>query len=185
VKVAAVQSAPVNVLVERMLRDSDNQLAEALGRLAALRNGLPGSFSGATRAMVAAAHMHNLDVNVAGIDDASGLSREDLLSSTTLTGILQAAVSDESLRTILTGLPVAGFDGTLADRYLTKPESAAAGVVRAKTGTLTGVSAQAGTAITCDGELVLFAFMADRVPGNPIEARGALDRAAATLSRCP
>ena len=52
---ATVTSPPMNDLVERMLRDSDNQLAEALGRLAAVAQGEPGSFAGAATALKQAA----------------------------------------------------------------------------------------------------------------------------------
>ncbi|HVQ19131.1 MAG TPA: D-alanyl-D-alanine carboxypeptidase/D-alanyl-D-alanine-endopeptidase, partial [Actinomycetes bacterium] len=182
---AAVQSPPVAQLVERMLRDSDNQLAEALGRVVALSVGEPGSFNGASQAIVSAAHDRGISLNADHIHDASGLSRDDLVPTSALAGVLVAASNDDQLEPILEGLPVSGFDGTLVDRYLSPPESDAAGVVRAKTGTLTGVSAEAGTTVTCDGQLVVFAFMADRVPYDTVAARDALDRAAASLSSCP
>ncbi|HVQ88036.1 MAG TPA: D-alanyl-D-alanine carboxypeptidase/D-alanyl-D-alanine-endopeptidase [Actinomycetes bacterium] len=181
---ATVQSPPVDQLVERMLRDSDNQLAEALGRLAALAEGDSGSFRGAAKVIVASAVQRQVDVHRVDIDDASGLSRDDRVTPTALAEVLQLASADELLRPILTGLPVAGFEGTLADRYLQVPQSKAAGVVRAKTGTLTGVSAEAGTSVTCSGDLVVFAFVADAVV-DTVAARDALDRAAAALSTCP
>ena len=83
------------------------------------------------------------------------------------------------LRPILTGLPVAGFTGTLTTRY----ESGAAGLVRAKTGTLTGVNALAGTVVDEDGHLLAFAFLATGTPNTP-EARSALDEAATALAAC-
>ena len=56
--------------------------------------------------------------------------------------------------------------------------------MRAKTGTLTGISAESGMTTTCDGDLVYFAFLADKVPFDTLAARDALDRAAANLTRC-
>ena len=183
--IAAVQSPPMGLLVERMLRDSDNQLAEALGRLAAIERGLPGSFDGAVDAMGMAADARDLQIDTGELHDASGLSRDDLVPAAALAGVLRNAVKDAALRPITTGLPVAGFDGTLIDRYLVPPQHEAAGVIRAKTGTLTGVSAESGMAVTCKGSLVLFAFVADRVPYDTDAARDALDQAAAALTRCP
>ena len=185
VELASVESPPLDVLVERMLRDSDNQLAEALGRLAADANGEPASFAGATQTILQQARLHQVDVGGVELSDASGLSRSDTVTAVALAQVLQEAVTDPTLRPLLTGLPVAGFDGTLSDRYTGTPQNKAAGVVRAKTGTLTGVTAEAGTTLTCDGELVVFAFLADETPFDPIAARDALDRAVAALSVCP
>jgi D-alanyl-D-alanine carboxypeptidase/D-alanyl-D-alanine-endopeptidase (penicillin-binding protein 4) len=88
---------------------------------------------------------------------------------------------------VLTGLPVAGFSGTLSERYR-KPAAGAglgAGVVRAKTGTLNGVSALAGLVRTADGRLLAFALTADGVPlGATKQAEAALDRLAAALAAC-
>jgi D-alanyl-D-alanine carboxypeptidase/D-alanyl-D-alanine-endopeptidase (penicillin-binding protein 4) len=182
--VASVESPPIDSLVERMLRESDNQLAEALGRLAALESGLPGSFEGSSAAIAAVAAAHGIDVDADLVHDASGLSRDDRVTASALVEAVTAAVTEPSLRPVTTGLPVAGFDGTLSDRYLRPPQSRAAGLVRAKTGTLTGISAEAGMTVTCDGTLVQFAFVADRVPFDTEAARDALDEAAAALTTC-
>jgi D-alanyl-D-alanine carboxypeptidase/D-alanyl-D-alanine-endopeptidase (penicillin-binding protein 4) len=59
--------------------------------------------------------------------------------------------------------------------------------VRAKTGTLTGVSALAGLVHDADGRLIVFALIADRVPGGEAGTAGseaALDRVAAALAGC-
>jgi D-alanyl-D-alanine carboxypeptidase/D-alanyl-D-alanine-endopeptidase (penicillin-binding protein 4) len=179
----SVESAPVVELVERMLRESDNQLAESLGRLAAIEAGNAASFAGAASTIEEAAASQDID-GALEVFDASGLSRDNRATADGLAGVLMAAGSNAELRPILTGLPVAGFDGTLFDRFLEPPEKAGAGVVRAKTGTLTGISAQSGMTTTCDGDLVYFAFLADEVPLDTLAARDALDRAAANLTRC-
>ncbi|MDQ6873444.1 MAG: D-alanyl-D-alanine carboxypeptidase, partial [Actinomycetota bacterium] len=60
-----------------------------------------------------------------------------------------------------------------------------AGRVRAKTGTLSGVSALAGVVRDTDGRLLVFAVLADRVPaGGTDGAEIALDRVAAALAGC-
>ena len=85
------------------------------------------------------------------------------------------------LRPVLTGLPIARFTGTLAGRYT--GASGAAGVVRAKTGTLTGVNTLAGTVVDQNGRLLAFAFMASGT-SSPPAAQSALDRTATALVGC-
>jgi D-alanyl-D-alanine carboxypeptidase/D-alanyl-D-alanine-endopeptidase (penicillin-binding protein 4) len=82
---------------------------------------------------------------------------------------------------LLSGLPVAGYDGTLFDRG---DAGAAPGTVRAKTGTLLGVHALAGTVVTADGRLLAFAVIADESNGGEAAAESALDDVAAALAGC-
>jgi D-alanyl-D-alanine carboxypeptidase/D-alanyl-D-alanine-endopeptidase (penicillin-binding protein 4) len=119
--------------------------------------------------------------------DGSGLSRDNALAPGALTRLLAGLTTGEpgELSPLLTGLPVAGFDGTLTGRYRTGPQVAGAGVVRAKTGTLRGVSTLAGVARTADGRLLAFSLAADAVPqGAILSAQAALDRLAASLAQC-
>lgn len=178
-----VTSAPMGDLVEQMLRDSDNQLAESLGRVAADGAGQPASFAGVSAAIEQAAEVRGVDLAGSAIDDASGLSRDDTLTTQSLVEALHAASAEPGLASILSGLAVAGFDGTLADRFVLGESREGAGLVRAKTGTLTGISAEAGVVTTCGGGMVAYAFVADEVLDTEA-ARAALDEAAAILASC-
>ncbi|MFF3346153.1 D-alanyl-D-alanine carboxypeptidase/D-alanyl-D-alanine-endopeptidase [Streptomyces sp. NPDC002779] len=178
---AEVSSPPLAALVERMLTHSDNDIAEALARQTALATGERADFDGAGRAL--RAELKKLGVPVKGADfkDGSGLNRDDRLTADTLTALLAKSgdPAHPELRPILTGLPVAGFTGTLTSRYT----DGAAGVVRAKTGTLTGVNALAGTVVDQDGHLLAFAFLATDTT-DPSAAQSALDAAATALAAC-
>jgi D-alanyl-D-alanine carboxypeptidase/D-alanyl-D-alanine-endopeptidase (penicillin-binding protein 4) len=119
--------------------------------------------------------------------DGSGLAASDRLDAATLTGVLRLAVTTPRLHPLLAGLPVAGWSGTLDNRYLSGTAASAAGDVRAKTGTLTAVSTLAGVVHTRSGRLLVFAFLADRVPpsyAGTTAADAALDRVAAALASC-
>ncbi|MFF9473297.1 D-alanyl-D-alanine carboxypeptidase/D-alanyl-D-alanine-endopeptidase [Streptomyces roseolus] len=176
---ARTYSAPLADLVERTLTHSDNDLAEALARQTALARKQPASFAGAEKAVRAELAHRALPVGGARFADGSGLDRRDRVSALLLTTLLSRAAGDPGLRPILTGLPVGGFTGTLAGRYTQAP--AGAGLVRAKTGTLTGVNALAGTVVTAEGRLLAFAFLAGRTP-SPDLAQPALDRLSAALT---
>ncbi|TFV63914.1 UNVERIFIED_ORG: D-alanyl-D-alanine carboxypeptidase/D-alanyl-D-alanine-endopeptidase [Bacillus sp. AZ43] len=179
---ATVESAPIARLVEQALSLSDNMLAEALARQVALATDKPATFDGGGQAVVDALRGAGIDVTGVALSDGSGLSREDRIPAGVLTEVVTAAADGtlEGASALLSGLPVAGYDGTLFDRG---DAGAAPGTVRAKTGTLLGVHALAGTVVTADGRLLAFAVIADG-SGNEAAAEGALDDVAAELARC-
>lgn len=181
---AQVLSPTVAELVEADLSTSDNDLAEALLRLVAVARDRPGSFTAGTTTVTEV--LDELGVPTGGLDlrDGSGLARSSAIAPVTLARLLQVATGSAHpvLRTLLTSLPVAGFSGTLADRYTQSPSDSGAGLVRAKTGTLTGVSTLAGLTEQ-GGRTLLFVVMSDHVPtGGTLAARSTLDRFAAALS---
>ncbi len=183
-ELAKVVSPPVAGLVERMLVRSDNELAEALARHVAIERGGSADFAGVAQAM--ATTLADLGLVPAPVlHDGSGLSRLNRVSPRDLVTVLSAAARDRRLARLVTGLPVAAFSGTLASRYDERPESSAAGYVRAKTGSLDNVATLAGVITTRSGRLLVFAFTADRLPSKYVaSAARALDEAAAALAAC-
>ncbi|MER5465208.1 D-alanyl-D-alanine carboxypeptidase/D-alanyl-D-alanine-endopeptidase [Streptomyces sp. NPDC002668] len=178
---AKVLSPPLSALVERALTTSDNDIAESLARQTAIAAGEEASFDGAARAVTRQLGKLKLPLTGAHFADGSGLSRADKISASLLTALLTRAAdpAHPELRPVLTGLPVAGFSGTLQTRYgATSPGT---GLVRAKTGTLSGVNALAGTVVAPDGRLLAFAFLAGSTPSVEA-AQPALDRLAAALA---
>lgn len=183
-EIARVESAPVATLVERMLTDSDNDLAEALAHLAGAAAGFKASFSGGAKAATKA--LSGLGIDSAGLRlaDGSGVSTANRIAASTLAGVLAqvARGTTPDLAPIASGLPVAGFTGTLADRF-TGPNEAAAGYVRAKTGTLTGVTSLAGMVPDASGRVLVFALLANDIPSID-RARALGDDFAARLAAC-
>ncbi|HEU4811691.1 MAG TPA: D-alanyl-D-alanine carboxypeptidase/D-alanyl-D-alanine-endopeptidase [Nocardioides sp.] len=183
---ASVESAPLAGIVEQTLALSDNEAAEVLGHHVGLAATGRGSYADGAQGVVGI--LRELGVPVAGarVYDGSGLSRDDRLDPRTLVAVLQVAASDEhpELRPVVTGLPVAGFSGSLELRFAEGGRDGL-GRVRAKTGTLTGVSALAGIATDRDGNPMVFALLADRVAlEDTLAARDALDELAAALAAC-
>ncbi|MFF6786324.1 D-alanyl-D-alanine carboxypeptidase/D-alanyl-D-alanine-endopeptidase [Streptomyces sp. NPDC012510] len=184
-ELAEVSSPPLTTLVERMLTHSDNDIAEALARQVALATGEQPSFEGGAAAIEK--ELKKLEVPLKGVEfaDGSGLSRGNRLTPALLAALLakSASPSHPELRSVLTGLPVAGFTGTLRSRY--PGDATGSGVVRAKTGTLSNVNTLAGTVVDADGRLLAFAFLATDTPlENTDPAKKALADATSALAMC-
>ncbi|MGW0701953.1 D-alanyl-D-alanine carboxypeptidase/D-alanyl-D-alanine endopeptidase [Streptomyces sp. NPDC002867] len=182
VPLAQVLSDPLSAVVERMLTSSDNDIAESLARQTATATGEKADFAGAGRAVTGQLRRLQLPLAGARFADGSGLNRQDKVSAAFLTALLARSgdPAHPELRPVLTGLPVAGFTGTLENRYA--PSSAGSGLVRAKTGTLTGVNTLAGTVVGPGGRLLGFAFLAGGTPSRDA-AQDALDRLASALAK--
>jgi D-alanyl-D-alanine carboxypeptidase/D-alanyl-D-alanine-endopeptidase (penicillin-binding protein 4) len=181
-----VQSPPLVQITDWMLEQSDNTIAEAMGRQVALAAGKPASFDGTSEAIIDELRDLGLPADEADLYDASGLSRHNGISPALLTQLLALAAGGQrpALTGIFGGLPVAGWSGTLERRFVSpKPNRVAQGVVRAKTGTLSGVNTMAGELVTKDGRLLVFAIMASG-SGNAAAAKAALDKVPARLVSC-
>ncbi|NAZ83663.1 D-alanyl-D-alanine carboxypeptidase/D-alanyl-D-alanine-endopeptidase, partial [Kineococcus sp. R8] len=184
---AEASSATTAEVVELMLTTSDNTLAEVLARRVAVAAGRPGTFDDASAAVVEQVAALGVDVAGVRLQGGSGLGRDTAISARTLTQLLAVVAGPDhpELRATASGLPVAGATGTLFDRYLSADLVPAAGLVRAKTGTLTGVSSLAGYVVDADGRLLAFAVLSDAVaPGGSYRARQAQDRVATVLAGC-
>ena len=184
-----VRSPSIAALTEVMLTRSDNDLAESLARQVALATGQPASFPGVAVALRNVLGELVGDPSAVDVKDGSGLSRHSRITPAALSRLLARAAADDPgaarLAPVIAGLPVAGFSGTLERRYRAGPAQAGAGTVRAKTGTLDGVSALAGLVRTTEGRLLAFDLTADGVPlGANRAAEAALDRLASTLASC-
>ncbi|MEV6032704.1 D-alanyl-D-alanine carboxypeptidase/D-alanyl-D-alanine-endopeptidase [Nonomuraea sp. NPDC052116] len=178
-----VDSAPIYSLVEHTLTRSDNDMAEALARHVAIKEGQEASSEGGTKAVVAVLQRLGAAQGIS-LSDGSGLSTRNRISPSALAKLIAMAgsTSQPNLHAIASGMPIAGFSGTLGNgrRFTGSDSRGQVGLVRAKTGTLNNVNTLAGMATTKDGRLVTFAFMADRVP---VTAEPVLDRLAAIVAR--
>lgn len=141
-----------------MMKKSNNSMAESLFYQLAAQKGK--SRAGRKQAV---AHYNTLIRHI-GLDpthyqiaDGSGLSLYNYLSPELLGRMLRYAYNNDDIyRHLLPSLPIAGEDGTLRKRMR---GSAAQGNVRAKTGTVEGVSTLSGYLTTATGNLLCFSIM--------------------------
>jgi D-alanyl-D-alanine carboxypeptidase/D-alanyl-D-alanine-endopeptidase (penicillin-binding protein 4) len=179
-----VSSAPVAEVAHYFLDTSDNTITEVVARMVALDLGLPGSFEGATQAVLRTVQTRGVDTAGAVLADASGLAEGSALPPDLLLGLLRLVVdpAHPELREVGTGMPIGGLTGTLADRFTS---GAATGLVRAKTGSLASVTSLAGQVLDADGRMLLFVLMADQTGAvGQYQPRQALDGFVSQLAAC-
>lgn len=136
---ASVQSAPLTDVLAEMLSTSDNLSAEMLVK--ELGHAVGGAGTRAAGLQAITARVTGWGVPVAGLQltDGSGLSRDNQLTCATLLAVLQRGSASDPVGAGLARGAQAG--STLADYF---QDAGLAGVVQAKTGTLTGVKSLSG-----------------------------------------
>ena len=173
--VAEHLSPPLADIIKLMNKPSDNWIAELLFKtIGAEVMGEPGTWQKGRDAVDAFLEEITGEPPVHRFVDGSGLSRYNLLNVELLTQLLVYMYQDfELMPEYLASLPVAGVDGTLRNRmqgvYAEK-------MLRAKTGTLSGVSALAGYAVTADDEVFAFGILISHYVGSAVPARDIQDK---------
>jgi D-alanyl-D-alanine carboxypeptidase/D-alanyl-D-alanine-endopeptidase (penicillin-binding protein 4) len=187
--VAAVSGQAIATMVATMLRESDNDYAEALHRLVASRVGFATTWAGAQMAQRQVLQSLGVDLGTSRLYDGSGLSRADRLAPNDVVRVLSLVFDGQhpALASMQHGsLAIAGQTGTLGRRYLrytSKPTKCAAGLIEAKTGSLRGVISLSGFARGADGQIKLFSFLLNGVPST-LTTRKAVDKLAASITGC-
>ncbi len=189
-ELARVESPPLDQIVGNTLDVSDNEGAEVLLRQTAVAADRRPTFRGGVAAMRDTLADLGVDLSRAKIYDGSGLSRRNRVPLDAIAQTLRVAadVDHPELRSVVSRLPIAGFTGSLRSRFVASLRPAAEpglGVVRAKTGTLSGVHGLAGVVVDDDNATLLFVAIADRVRlPKTLDARADLDNLAAEIADC-
>ena len=185
--VASVESPPLGQIVQHLVEISDNQAAEVVLRHLAISERQPASFQGGATAMRSVLTGLGVPWQQMKVYDGSGLSRDNRVTLRAEVAVLRLAATSDNpdLHQVAEGMPVAGFSGSLADRFTSSSSVAGLGLARAKTGTLTGIHAYAGYTTDARGTPLVFVAIANKVKDKfVLEARAGLDDIAAALSDC-
>lgn len=173
---ASIDSPTLESMVHWMDQASDNFTAEMLTKELGAVQGAAGTTAagiGVVRSLLAQAGIPLAGVRMA---DGSGLSRLDRTTPAALVSLLRTMWNDPELQPeLVAALPVAGRTGTLHDRMR---GTAAAGTVRAKTGTTDDSTALSGFA----GDRYVFSVIVNGHPVSWTWSRIAEDRFAIALA---
>lgn len=172
VKISTHVSPPLSRILLAMNKSSDNLIAELLLKtIGAELSGTPGTADKGLEIISRFLGEIGIDWEHYTLADGSGVSRYNLVTASLLTDLLVYMFRNFTVMPeYLTSLPVGGVDGTLTRRMR---GMTAAGVLRAKTGTLRGLTALAGYTVTADRETVAFSIIMSNYHG-PASPRRAL-----------
>jgi D-alanyl-D-alanine carboxypeptidase/D-alanyl-D-alanine-endopeptidase (penicillin-binding protein 4) len=155
---ATVQSQPLSVTLPVINKVSQNLHAEMLLRELGFKGRGIGSFDAGLeelKSFLLSAGLKPWDFD---LTDASGLSRQDLVTPAGMVQLLRHMWSSPSREIYAQSLSLAGEDGTLDWRF---SRSSARGRIRAKTGTLTNITALSGYATAAGGKVLAFSILAN------------------------
>lgn len=165
-------SKPITQLMADTLKPSDNVYADSLYLHAAAKlNGAPVDWQQAQPVVKNFLQQQTgISLQNAALIDGSGLSRQDLLTPQQTVELLQFLHDRFPLAyEYIAALPVAGRDGTLQRRFRKLNQQ---GLLRAKTGTMTGVMSLSGYLYTANGHTLAFAIFINRRPGTSPSVSG-------------
>ncbi|PIR24775.1 MAG: D-alanyl-D-alanine carboxypeptidase/D-alanyl-D-alanine-endopeptidase [Deltaproteobacteria bacterium CG_4_10_14_0_2_um_filter_43_8] len=156
------ESKSLSLLLRDMNKFSNNFVAEQLTKhLGAVKYGFPGSTEKGIRAMHSFFTAKNIPLDGMQVENGSGLSNKTRLTARQLVSMLEIAYQDFSLRSdLMQSLSVFGVDGTLK-HWGGNEAHPLYGQLKAKTGTLSGTSALAGFVPLKNGEVAVFALIAN------------------------
>ena len=170
-------SPTLETMVKWTLLWSDNVLAERLARLAAITSGETFNTQGVADTFHTVLTNFGIDPDKIEVADGSGLSKQNRVTAKAIADLLMKIRNDPKYVSVYEGLPIGGVSGTLQKRFVTTAPQAV-GLVRGKTGTLSGTVSLAGYVDSEDRQYI-FVAIADKIPRR----YSASERARDTLDR--
>ncbi len=153
---------------------SNNQYAESIFRTVALKKTGFGSTWQGIQTITTHLKTKGFDTNGLFINDGSGLSRSNAVTSETLTKILYMMYSDSLIKTsFMNSLPIAGVSGSL--RSLGKG-TALENNLRAKSGYITRVRSYAGYMKTKSGKEICLSLIINNFNGSPSDTKKKMEQ---------
>jgi D-alanyl-D-alanine carboxypeptidase/D-alanyl-D-alanine-endopeptidase (penicillin-binding protein 4) len=177
---------PIETVITRCNRDSENLYAEALlKRMGFQLTGQPGSWLNGSSIIRHAVHERLDDPSISTrlvIADGSGLSRDNRITPHLMTAWLHSLNEDDQLRDMfIESLSVGGANGTLRKRFRSNDMNGA--VVQAKSGYINNVSCLSGFVTTPDGRRCCFSVLVNDLHVPVSRAKQLQDNIVKTIAR--
>lgn len=164
---AEYQSDPLSEDIQVINKVSQNLHAEILLRLLGREKGTGGTVQAGLEVLWGFLNNANISSDDYVFYDGSGLSRQNLVTPDAIVKLLQYASTQSWGAEFRDSLPIAGQDGSLAERFKDLDPAAK---VYGKTGSLNGVKTLSGYAVTAKGQKIAFAILANNInlPGKRV-----------------
>jgi len=164
----SLSSVTLRQILPHLMKPSQNQIAEILYKTLALEKTGVGSADSARRIIERQLTVWGAEPDGFVVRDGSGLSRHDFVTPETIVRVLDAMRLHRDFPAFYESLPIAGVDGTLANRM---KGTTADHNVRAKTGTVDKARSLSGYVTTADGRQLLFSVLCNNftVPNRDVE----------------
>jgi D-alanyl-D-alanine carboxypeptidase/D-alanyl-D-alanine-endopeptidase (penicillin-binding protein 4) len=176
-QVASVESRPLSEIVKWTLKPSENLYAQLLLLQVGAQTRLKAPHDTEEEGLIELRRFlaeAGINENSVLLEEGSGLSRGALVTPSASAQLLTFMARHRAKDAFLDALPIAGVDGTLRNRF---KGTAAAGNVRAKTGSLQYVDTLSGYLTNKAGKKLVFSIMLNNYhaePGAP-SGRAAID----------
>lgn len=167
---ASQTSSPLTQLMADTLKPSDNVFADSLFiHVASIIHGSPVNWTEANDVIKQFLQKQTgIDFNQAVLMDGSGLSKLDRISAQQTIELLRYIYTHFPITyEFIAALPISGQDGTLQKRFTSQK-----GLIRAKTGTMTGILSLSGYLSSANGHVLAFAIYINRNPKTPPNVAG-------------
>lgn len=176
-RLASVKSAPLGDIIAITNRESDNFLAESVYLLAGAAAFSRGSYEASQKAEERLWTRLKITRDEYESADGSGLSRKNLVTPHAMVTLLNSMKDNDAF---VDSLAVSGRRGTLRFRL---GDDGMAGRVKAKTGTLDGVTALSGYVTTSGGRTIVFSILANNHSSSNAPIRTRVDNIVSMMAR--
>jgi D-alanyl-D-alanine carboxypeptidase/D-alanyl-D-alanine-endopeptidase (penicillin-binding protein 4) len=188
VEIASVQSPPLSVIAAQTMKPSQNLYTELLLRTLGKTSTPSATVSSPERTSadegieVVKTFLRNAGIEPRGQlvqADGSGLSRHNYITANGTTRLLTYMSTHRYASVFRDSMPIAGVDGTLRTRLR---GTTAAGNLRAKTGTISGVASLSGYVTSAAGERLVFSIILNNYTEESSSRRSHVDAIAVLLA---